>query len=309
MWVSRFRPLTSPDGVEPAAVDRRHAHRLVHLEVSTGVDPDPVQADVVGRGAPAQSGQDLVAGDRRPSDVVTVTSPSGPRTTLVTVVPSRTSTPAARRPSATSFPANGSVRPSSRSARSSRVTCDPSPAYAWAISHATTPPPRTTSRSGTCSALVASMLVQGRASRRPSIGGTAAEVPVASTTACRATSTTGSPPAPRPRPDAPRPGARGRGPGRCPRRPASRLRAGVVPGAGPVVAPGQHLGDVHLAGPHAAHPVGRGRQVHRPQQRLGRDAGVEAALAARPAAAPRSRPTGRRGGPARRRSHRPARRR
>ena len=47
----------------------------------------------------------------------------------------------------------------------------PSAPKAWAISHATTPPPRTTSRSGTCSALVASRLVHGRASRRPGTAG------------------------------------------------------------------------------------------------------------------------------------------
>ena len=64
----------------------------------------------------------------------------------------------------------------------------PSRFQAWAISHPTTPPPRTSSRSGTAFALTMSRLSQARTSRRPSIGGTSAEEPVAITTALVASS-------------------------------------------------------------------------------------------------------------------------
>ena len=86
-------------------------------------------------------------------------------------------------PSRTIALATGSARPSSRSPRSITVTEEPSAAKTWAISHATTPPPSTTSRWGTVEAAVASMLVHGCASRRPGMSGTAAAVPVARTTA------------------------------------------------------------------------------------------------------------------------------
>jgi hypothetical protein len=65
----------------------------------------------------------------------------------------------------------------------------PSPRYAKASSQATTPPPSTASRRGTTSLLVASRLVHGFASARPGTGGTAASLPTARTTACRAVNT------------------------------------------------------------------------------------------------------------------------
>src|SRR5664279_1233536 len=139
-----------------------------------------------------------------PSSSVTVTSPPctcpspvsrGPsRRTDAARAPSRTSIPALPNCSATSSPANGSVRPRSRCDPSMTVSCsEPSPCSHVTDSHATTPPPITTTRRGTSCRLVTSRDVHGSASRSPSIGGTDARVPVASTTACRAVSVRVSP--------------------------------------------------------------------------------------------------------------------
>ncbi len=99
----------------------------------------------------------------------------------------RSSIPASANDSASSSPANGSMRLSRRSPRTSTVVeRAPSPCMACAISHATTPPPITTRRSGTDVVAVTSWLVHGRASARPGVGGIAATLPVARTTAWRA---------------------------------------------------------------------------------------------------------------------------
>ena len=122
-----------------------------------------------------------------PSSVVSTTSPPS-RRAAVTPVPSRTSTPASRRDAATASQAAGSSGASSRSPCSTIVTCDPSARHAVASSHPTTPPPTISSRPGASFALVASRGVQGSMSRSPSIGGTAADEPVHTATACRAVS-------------------------------------------------------------------------------------------------------------------------
>lgn len=129
-----------------------------------------------------------------PSSVVTRTGPSPPssRSTAATDLPNRTSTPASRSASVTISPANGSIRPSSPP-RTSIVTVDPSARNAVAISTATTPPPTTASRSGTCRAAVACRLVHGRTSASPGRSGNAVTVPVHTPTACRAVSFTRSP--------------------------------------------------------------------------------------------------------------------
>jgi hypothetical protein len=116
-----------------------------------------------------------------------VTSPFSAQT-AVALLPSITSTPFSRSDCSTSSLANGSSFGISRSPFSITETFEPSELYAWAISTPTTPPPRIASRSGTCFAVVASRLVHGFASRRPSIGGISGELPVATTTARRATS-------------------------------------------------------------------------------------------------------------------------
>ena len=122
-----------------------------------------------------------------PSSVVSTTSPPS-RRAAVTPVPSRTSTPASRRDAATASQAAGSSGASSRSPCSTIVTSDPSACHAVASSHPTTPPPTISSRPGASFALVASRGVQGSTSRSPSIGGTAADEPVHTATACRAVS-------------------------------------------------------------------------------------------------------------------------
>ena len=98
--------------------------------------------------------------------------------------------PAARR--STASPANGSIPPR-RPLRASTVTSVPKPAKAVAISTATTPPPMIASLAGGCLTLVASRLVHGFASARPTIGGTSGSEPVETTTAWRATRVTSVP--------------------------------------------------------------------------------------------------------------------
>ena len=90
--------------------------------------------------------------------------------------------------SATSSPAKGSSRESRCSPPSTRVTLVPSVDQAWASSLPTGPPPSTIMLSGTCLAVVASRLFQASTESRPSIGGIAAPLPVATTTALRAVS-------------------------------------------------------------------------------------------------------------------------
>ena len=62
----------------------------------------------------------------------------------------------------------------------------PSPFSHVVDSQATTPPPTTSTRSGSSRMLVTSRDVHGLASRKPSTGGTVAVLPVATTTAWRA---------------------------------------------------------------------------------------------------------------------------
>ena len=84
------------------------------------------------------------------------------------------------------LPANGSSPGSRRSDASTIATRAPSVDQAWPSSHPTTPPPRTVSRFGTCIDVVPARLVQGAISSSPEIGGNAAPLPVAITTARRA---------------------------------------------------------------------------------------------------------------------------
>lgn len=122
------------------------------------------------------------------------TSPESADRTAATIPEStRTSTPDSRSRSVTSSAANRSTRGNSPASRTISVTCDPSACHAVAISVATTPPPRIASRAGTSFALVASRLVHGRSSSRPGSGGSAADVPVQTATACRAVSSSTSP--------------------------------------------------------------------------------------------------------------------
>ena len=72
---------------------------------------------------------------------------------------------------------------------STSVTLVPSEDQAWESSLPTGPPPSTIMLSGTCLAVVPWRLFQALTESRPSIGGIAAPLPVATITAVRAVST------------------------------------------------------------------------------------------------------------------------
>ena len=155
--------------------------------VLPGLEAERLEAEVARR---RRAGRRRRAARRRraprPTRAVTVTPPL--RETSTAGEPTRTSTPRSTSDSCTSFAANSSSRPSSRGAASTIVTFEPSVNHAWPSSTPTTPPPSTISRSGTSSEVVASRFVHACASARPGIGGTAASLPVAITTARRASS-------------------------------------------------------------------------------------------------------------------------
>ena len=130
-----------------------------------------------------------------PSASVAVTVPPS-RDTLVTACPVRTPMPFASKDFARYSPAAGSSTGSSRSCSSTTVTSDPSERHACAISTPMTPPPRMMSRSGTSCAVTIFRESHGSESASPSMGGIAADVPVATTTARRAESSRTSPSAP-----------------------------------------------------------------------------------------------------------------
>src|SRR6266496_888518 len=185
MWVSRFRPVTSPQAYSQPPCACRWSSTSTYLPGVSPTESSPRSA-VVGlrpSAASTSSASMLV-----PSRSVTVTGPpAASRRTSLASAPVSTRMSAAPNASASRSEANGSTRPSSRSPRPTRVTSSaPSDRIAWAISQATTPPPSTTSRRGAAAAFVASRLVQGCASASPGIGGMFAIVPTASTTACRA---------------------------------------------------------------------------------------------------------------------------
>ena len=235
-----------------------------------------------------------------------MTAPPGPgRETDVGGDRAASSTPSRLARRGTIALANGSVRPSSRSPRSTTVTEEPSAAKTWAISHATTPPPRTTSRPGDGRRAVASMLVHGlRVAQAGDVGGTAAS--------CRwrgrRRRSRGTVVAVHLDRRARRPGGRARGPGRCPPSPA-RSWPRCRRSGDPVVPAGEHL------------PAAPG-SPRSPRGRAGRRARRGSGAAApwrgctprscthRPrAGARRPRPSGRVAPPGPRRSHRPGRRR
>ena len=105
-------------------------------------------------------------------------------------MPSRANTAASR------SLASGSSSGTSRSAPSATATRLPNRAKTCASSTPMAPPPRTTNDSGTCSASIASWLVQNGVPARPGIGGTAGALPAAMTMPSRARSTCASPAAP-----------------------------------------------------------------------------------------------------------------
>ena len=160
---------------------------LVDLDRPARLEPDRLEAEVARRRAAADADEQLVAGEllarlELDGDARRCARPS------TAGDPTRTSTPRSTSASCTSFAANSSSRPSSRGTASTIVTFEPSVRHAWPSSTPTTPPPSTISRSGTSFEVVASRFVQACASASPGIGGTAASLPVATTTARRASS-------------------------------------------------------------------------------------------------------------------------
>ena len=126
---------------------------------------------------------------------------------------------------------------------------------------------------------MASRLVHGSASRSPSIGGTAAPLPVATTTALRATSVS-SPTSTPALAVEPRAAAHER---RSPWSSSHGSMSGVVEVVDDLVAPLEHRAHVEVAGhglAHAGDAPHLGQQLARAQQRLRRHARVERALAA-----------------------------
>ena len=108
-----------------------------------------------------------------------------------------TSIPSASNAAASSSPAKGSSRASSRRDPSTTVTSShPRRLNAWAISAPMAPPPSTSSRLGSCFAAVMARLSHARTSASPGIGGMTALVPVARTTAFVASSRWASPAGP-----------------------------------------------------------------------------------------------------------------
>lgn len=105
------------------------------------------------------------------------------RATRSTSTPVRISMPSPRSPSATRAAANGSQEGRSPLPRTSMVTWEPNALQAAAISHPTTPPPRTTSLLGAAPAVVASLLVHAPIPAKPGTDGSTALDPVHSTTA------------------------------------------------------------------------------------------------------------------------------
>jgi hypothetical protein len=116
------------------------------------------------------------------------------RDARVSDAPNRTSMPSSAKRSATRAPAHGSFLSSSAFPRTIIVTSAPNARSHTAASQATTPPPTMATLAGTSCRFVTSREIHGRASRSPGTSGTAAVVPVASTTACLALSTRSPPP-------------------------------------------------------------------------------------------------------------------
>ncbi len=155
------------DPVQP--VGAGDAQAVVDVQPGAGFQADGLQAEVVGVRDAAGGEGISSASIRSPAEVTATTVPSA-RPTDSTEVPVRTSTPASVRASATSSPANGSMRFSRPLPRTSRGDPGPRACQAVAISVATTPPPTTISRPGADAALVASRLVHGLTSARGRAG-------------------------------------------------------------------------------------------------------------------------------------------
>ena len=175
---SGSRPSVTPSGVSPTASSPTSPSRGRRPVATSTSSATTSPAPVVRVTGPPWS---------RPTPVPRASGRSHP----VTSVERRTSTPFARRESATASPACGSIRSSRLPPRTSIVTREPRAASHVAASQATTPPPTIAIRSGTSRRPVASRDPHGRASRKGP--GTTGSLPVAMTTACRARRRVGPP--------------------------------------------------------------------------------------------------------------------
>ena len=277
MCVNSALPLTSPiaysHGWPSTRMRRSTATGCVGVEPEL-LEPDPLglrraaerHEQRVALGGTAVGGRDddraVALGDARrllaAADVDAVATRAPPS-------PARTRTP----------PRAGAAAARPRSAS----TCEPSVWNACAISTPTTPPPMITSRSGIVLVVVASRLVHASSiASRPSIGGIDGVDPVARITA-RVASISSSPTRTR------------RSPVSTPTPRSSAIFAlleprqlrRVVEVVDDLVAPGEHRRHVERAGDRlrrAAHAPRLRQRLVRAQQRLGRHARPERALAA-----------------------------
>ena len=177
----------------------------------------------------------------RPPSTSTVTCASGAgRSTQTTSASVRTSMSSSANARATSSPANGSRFASRRGPRSITVTWDPRRENACAISVPTAPPPSTPSRPGIARADTAARLFHAAALSSPGTDGTSATLPVARTTARRASIVVVSRPSIDSISTQRAPASRPRPRWSVPPAPSTQLHlALVVPVADDLVAPGQ----------------------------------------------------------------------
>ncbi len=170
-------------GIQPPLADGPHPTGVVDVQPAARLQSDCLQTDVVGARCRPVANRISSTSSVLPSSSSASTGPG--LLSLVTETPLRTSTPASRRPFSMSSPTNGSIRGNSRE-RTSSVTDAPKPCQAVANSTPTPPAPTIASRPGTELLSVPWRFVHGRTSSMPGSSGSAARVPVHTTTACRA---------------------------------------------------------------------------------------------------------------------------
>src|SRR5262245_21803138 len=183
MWVNAPLPVTSPMAQTPGATRQcssigSHLAPLVTPgtpKASTPSRSSAVCRPVATRSRSAVTGSVPFRCTAKPS--------AGEYPIFVAPVPTRSSIPSSASAVATSSLASGSSSATSRSSASITVTSTPNLANTWPSSTPIEPPPRMASERGSVSTSIACRLVQYGVPARPSIGGTAGSVPVASTSA------------------------------------------------------------------------------------------------------------------------------
>ena len=174
MCVSRTRPLTSPIAYSQSWPGTRRSSSTRERPVR--LDPDRLEADA----RRCRDGGRTRRAPRRPRTSSRRRARSRPRRDGSRAPPgarSRTSTPPSSSASSTWAPANGSSRSISRSPRWTSVTCRPERRPRLGHLDADDAAAEDREPGGTSFAVVASMFVHGRASRRPSMSGISAPRP------------------------------------------------------------------------------------------------------------------------------------